>query len=170
MIDYNDCNDNSRYRGRRQSSLSSNSVCPYASDSYCDDDDDYNDDGQYIFWDGYNMQDENVDLGDDDDSRYNHNRILLQQQLSLTNPSSSSSPPRADNFTDINKKRFVSTLINSGLIQVSTILCHVKLKIVQLIGNMLPSSCSSCNFFISYTNQNMKQHCGNQLNVGGRQN
>jgi len=109
MIDYNDCNDNNRYRGRRQSSLSSNSVCPYASDSFCEDDDDYNDDGQYFFWDGYHVQNENVELGDDDDdndSRYNHNQILLQQQLSLTHPSPSS-PPRADGCSGIDKKRFV---------------------------------------------------------------
>lgn len=105
MIDYNDCNDNNRYRGRRQSSLSSNSVCPYASDSFCEDDDDYNDDGQYFFWDGYHVQNENVELGDDDDdndSRYNHNQILLQQQLSLTHPSS---PPRVDGCSGIDKKR-----------------------------------------------------------------
>lgn len=111
MIDYNDCNDNNRYRGRRQSSLSSNSVCPYASDSFCEDDDDYNDDGQYFFWDGYHVQNENIELGDDDDndSRYNQNHILLQQQLSLTHSSSSSPPPppppRAVGCTGIDKKR-----------------------------------------------------------------
>ncbi|XP_025196837.1 uncharacterized protein LOC112595752 [Melanaphis sacchari] len=107
MIDYNDCNDNSRYRGRRQSSLSSNSLCPYASDSFCEDDDDYNDDGQYFFWDGNHVQNENVELGDDgddNDSRYNHNHILLQQQLSLTHPTSLLS--QADDLTGIDKKRF----------------------------------------------------------------
>jgi hypothetical protein len=112
MIDYNDCNDNNRYRGRRQSSLSSNSLCPYASDSFCEDDDDYNDDGQYFFWDGNHVQNENVELvddGDDNDSRYNQNHILLQQQLSLTHPTSL--PSQADGYTGIDKKRFVSTLL-----------------------------------------------------------
>jgi len=109
MIDYNDCNDNSRYRGRRRSSLSSNSLCPYASDSFCEDDDDYNDDGQYFFWDGNHVDNENLELGNDDnDSRYNHNHILLQQQSSFTHPTSSLS--QADSYTDIDKKRFVSTL------------------------------------------------------------
>jgi len=109
MIDYNDCNDNNRYRGRRQSSLSSNSVCPYASDSFCEDDDDYNDDGQYFFWDGYHVQNESVELGnnyDDNDCQPNHNRLLLQQHLS-----SSTSPPQADDCTGIDKKRFVSILV-----------------------------------------------------------
>lgn len=106
MIDYNDCNDNNRYRGRRQSSLSSNSVCPYASDSFCEDDDDYNDDGQYFFWDGYHVQNENVELGDEDDDNdcnYNHKHVLLQQQMALALPSSS--PPQADGYTGIDKKR-----------------------------------------------------------------
>jgi len=127
MIDYNDCNDNNRYRGCRQSSLSSNSVCPYASDSFCEDDDDYNDDGQYFFWDGYHVQNENVELGDDDDDndcQHNHNRILLQQHLSPTHLSSSTSPPHADGCTGINKNRFVSMLLNSGFSRIPTISSH----------------------------------------------
>jgi len=134
MIDYNDCNDNNRYRGRRQSSLSSNSVYPYASDSFCEDDDDYNDDGQYFFWDGHHVQNENVELGDDDDDdndcHHNHNRILLQQHLSPTLLSSSSSPLQADGCTGIDKKRFVSMLVNFVFSRIPTIPSHIDLKIV----------------------------------------
>lgn len=112
MIDYNDCNDNSRYRGRRRSSLSSNSLCPYASDSFCEDDDDYNDDSQYFFWDRNHVNNENHELdddGDDNDSRYNHNHILLQQQSYLTQATSSLS--QTDGYTNVDKKRFVSILL-----------------------------------------------------------
>lgn len=108
MIDYNDCNDNNRYRGRRQSSLSSNSVCPYASDSFCEDDDDYNDDDEYLFWDGYRVEDEKLDAGDDDvnDGRYNI-RLFQQQQLLLSQPLPQTPP---DNSTDDNNKKYVSIL------------------------------------------------------------
>lgn len=134
MIDYNDCNDNNRYRGRRQSSLSSNSVCPYASDSFCEDDDDYNDDGQYFFWDGYHVQNENVELGDEDDDNdcnYNHKHVLLQQQMALALPSSS--PPQADGYTGIDKKRFVSRLLNFSFIQILPIPSHTGLNTVQML-------------------------------------
>lgn len=152
MIDYNDCNDNNRYRSRRQSSLSSNSACPYASDSFCEDDDDFNDDGQYFFWDGYHVQNEIVELGDDNDdndSRYNHERTLPQQKLPLMHPSSPS-PPRADVCSDIDKNRFVLMLFNSGFSLVPTIKTfHLKLIVVQLIGNML--------LLINYKEHNIQQ-------------
>lgn len=108
MIDYNDCNENNRYRGRRQSSISSNSVCPYASDSFCDDDDDdYNDDNEYFFWDGYRVENEKLGFGDDEDNidgRYNRSQFLQRQQLLLPSPSS---PPQInDANVDNNQKRY----------------------------------------------------------------
>lgn len=103
MIDYNDCNDNNRYRGRRQSSLSSNSVCPYASDSFCEDDDDYNDDDEYLFWDGYRVEDEKFDFGDDDDNNGRYNIRLFQQQQMLSQPIPQT-PPDGSSVDNNNKK------------------------------------------------------------------
>lgn len=108
MIDYNDCNDNNRYRGRRQSSISSNSVCPYASDSFCDDDDDYNDDDEYFCWDGYRA--ENKKLGDEDNIEdcYNRSQFLQRQQLLLPSPSSQPLVNYAN--VDNNQKKYVLVL------------------------------------------------------------
>lgn len=105
MIDFNDGNDSNRFGSRRQSSLSSSSVCPYASDSLCDDDYDYNDEGEFNFHDDYDLEDEKLDSCDDDDfnsRRYNLRRLLHQQKLFLSQPSIS--PPPSDACTNNNKK------------------------------------------------------------------
>jgi len=82
MIDFNDRNDRNRYGIRRQSSLSGSSVCPYASDSFCDDDDDYNDDDELIFQ-GYDRYDnDKLEFREDEnenDRRYNFQHLLQQQ-------------------------------------------------------------------------------------------
>lgn len=91
MIDYNDCDNRNRYGRRRQSSLSGSSVCPYASDSFCDDDDYLNDDDEFILHEGYDVDDEKLDVGNDDfgnSRQYNFNHLLQQQQrLSPPQPS-----------------------------------------------------------------------------------
>lgn len=113
MIDYNDCNDNSRYRGRRQSSLSSNSVCPYASDSFCEDDDDYNDDDEYLFWDGYRVEDEKFDFGDDDDNNDGRYNIRLFQQQQMLLPQAIPQTPPDDANVDNNNKKYASMLFRA---------------------------------------------------------
>lgn len=114
MIDYNDCNDN-RYRGRRQSSLSSNSVCPYASDSFCEDDDDYNDDDEYIFWDGYRVEDEKFDFGDDDNNDGRYNIRLFQQQQVLSSQPTPQTPPDDASIDNNNEKYVCFYVIQSCL-------------------------------------------------------
>lgn len=92
MIDFNDGYDSNRYGSRRQSSLSSSSVCPYASDSLCDDDDDYNDESEFNFNDEYYVDEDKIESCDDDDfnnRHYNLNRLLQQQQMFLSQPTSS---------------------------------------------------------------------------------
>lgn len=110
MIDFNDGNDSNRYGSRRQSSLSSSSVCPYASDSLCDDDDDYNNEGEFIFQDEYDLDDEKLDSCDDDNfsnRHFNMNCLLQQQQLFLSQSTASS--PISTN-ADNNTKRCVLIL------------------------------------------------------------
>lgn len=104
MIDFNDGNDSNRFGSRRQSSLSSSSVCPYASDSLCDDDYDYNDEGEFNFHDDYDLEDEKLDSCDDDDfnsGHYNLHRLLHQQKLFLSQPSTSNA------CTNNNNKKYV---------------------------------------------------------------
>lgn len=109
MIDFN---DNNRYGSRRQSSLSGSSICPYASDSFCDDDDDddYNDEDELIFQNycGYDVDNEKHDFGEDDNDngRVRDFQHVLQQKHLLLQPDSQ--PSTLDGaHTDNNYKRYV---------------------------------------------------------------
>lgn len=112
MIDFN---DNNRYGSRRQSSLSGSSICPYASDSFCDDDDDdYNDEDDLIFRDycGYDMDMEKQGFGEDgiDNGRHcDFQNVLQQQQLLLREDSPPLTPD--GECTDNNYKRYVYVTI-----------------------------------------------------------
>lgn len=110
MIDFNDGYDSNRYESRRQSSLSGSSACPYASDSLCDEDDDYNDESEFNFNDDYDVDDEKPESCDDDDFNNRHHnlhRLLQQQQMFLSQPATS---PFSSGAYALNNKKYVSKI------------------------------------------------------------